>query len=131
MARKHRFESPALRHLYDRYIGDDKARQAVFEDGVANALIARALYDLRIRAGLTQSALAKKIDTTPSVISRLEDSEYEGHSLAMLRRIAAALGRTVEIRFVPRPVPRRKPSPTRSAARTKVRPRSTRRRPGA
>ena len=130
MARKHRFESPALRHLYDRFIGDDKARQAAFEDGVANAQIARALYDLRTRAGLTQSALAKKVDTTASVISRLEDSEYEGHSLAMLRRIADALGKTVEIRFVPRPVPRGKPSRTRRAARSKPGPRSSRRRTG-
>ena len=43
------------------------------------------------------------------MISRLEDAcpepsrgdDYEGHSLAMLRRIAAALNRRVEIRFVP------------------------------
>ena len=39
--------------------------------------------------------------TTPSVISRLEDDDYEGHSLAMLRRIASALNKRVEIRFVP------------------------------
>jgi len=29
-------------------------------------------------------------------------SDYGGHSLAMLRRIAAALNQRVEIRFVPR-----------------------------
>ena len=39
--------------------------------------------------------------TTASVICRLEDADYEGHSLAMLNRIAAALNRRVEIRFVP------------------------------
>ena len=33
------------------------------------------------------------------MISRLEDADYSGHSLAMLRRVAAALGRRVEIRF--------------------------------
>ena len=31
-----------------------------------------------------------------------EDADYEGHSLAMLNRIAAAVQRRVEIRFVPR-----------------------------
>jgi hypothetical protein len=31
----------------------------------------------------------------------LEDADYEGHSLSMLRRIAAALSQRVEIRFVP------------------------------
>jgi len=32
---------------------------------------------------------------------RLEQDDYQGHSLAMLRRIAAALGKRVEIRFLP------------------------------
>jgi hypothetical protein len=32
---------------------------------------------------------------------RLEDADYEGHSLAMLRRIAAALDKRVDIRFLP------------------------------
>ena len=43
--------------------------------------------------------------TTQSVISRLEDADYEGHSLAMLNRIAAAVERRVEIRFVRRKQP--------------------------
>ena len=45
--------------------------------------------------------LAQLIGTTASVICRLEDANYEGHSLAMLNRIAAALNQRVEIRFVP------------------------------
>jgi transcriptional regulator with XRE-family HTH domain len=52
-------------------------------------------------AGLTQKELATLVGTTASVICRLEDADYEGHSLAMLRRIAAALDRRVEIRFLP------------------------------
>jgi hypothetical protein len=42
------------------------------------------------------------VGTTQSVISRLEDADYAGHSLAMLNRIAAAVERRVEIRFLPR-----------------------------
>ena len=34
-------------------------------------------------------------------IARLEDADYEGRSLAMLRRIAGALNQRVEIRFIP------------------------------
>jgi hypothetical protein len=34
------------------------------------------------------------------VISRLEEADYKGHLLAMLNRIAAAVERRVEIRFV-------------------------------
>jgi transcriptional regulator with XRE-family HTH domain len=57
----------------------------------------------RYYAGLSQRQLAKLVGTTASVICRLEDTDYEGHSLAMLRRIAAALHQRVEIRFVPVP----------------------------
>lgn len=62
--------------------------------------VAWQLYLLRAEAGLTQRELAKLVGTTASVICRLEDSEYEQHSLAMLRRIATVLGRRVEVRFV-------------------------------
>jgi transcriptional regulator with XRE-family HTH domain len=51
---------------------------------------------------LTQEGLAKLVGTTASVISRLEDSDYEGHSLTMLKRIAGAVDKRVEIRFVPK-----------------------------
>jgi len=62
--------------------------------------IARKIYDLRTKAKLSQAEVAKKVGTTQSVISRLEDADYDGHSLAMLRRIATALEKRVEIRFV-------------------------------
>ena len=63
--------------------------------------IAQMIYDARIAAGLTQTQLAKEVETTQSVISQLEDAEYEGHSLTMLRRIAEALDSHVEVRIVP------------------------------
>jgi transcriptional regulator with XRE-family HTH domain len=63
--------------------------------------IGTEIYQLREKAGLSQAQLAKRVGTTQSVISRLEDADYEGHSLAMLTRIAAAVEKRVEIRFVP------------------------------
>jgi ribosome-binding protein aMBF1 (putative translation factor) len=94
-------DSPGMRYLYDRYIGKDPVQQAHFEEHQANAEIARQVYDLRTKAGLSQRALAKQVGTTASVICRLEDADYDGHSLSMLRRIAAALNKRVEIRFLP------------------------------
>ena len=41
------------------------------------------------------------VNTTQSVISRLEDADYEGHSLSMLSRVAQALNREVKIDLVP------------------------------
>jgi ribosome-binding protein aMBF1 (putative translation factor) len=54
--------------------------------------LALLVREMREDAGLTQTELAKKIGTTQSVIARLEDAEYTGHSLTMLERIAVACG---------------------------------------
>jgi ribosome-binding protein aMBF1 (putative translation factor) len=75
-------------------------RLAGLKEEEANLDVAVRIYDLRRKAGLTQKELADLIGTSPSVISRLEDADYQGHSLAMLRRIAEAMGKRVEIRFV-------------------------------
>lgn len=52
--------------------------------------LALLVREMRDEAGLSQAELAKKAQTTQSVIARLEDAEYSGHSLKMLERIAAA-----------------------------------------
>src|ERR1039458_6872392 len=101
MARPTRFQSETLQYFWDRYIGEDPERIAEYEQAAADVDIARAIYDIRAQAGLTQRQLAKKVGTTASAICRLEDADYEGHSLAMLRRIAEALGKRIEIRFLP------------------------------
>ncbi|MCY2994998.1 MAG: XRE family transcriptional regulator [Planctomycetota bacterium] len=98
---KHRPTIDAVEILDRRYFRDKPEMQALLAEEEANAEIARRIYDLRTQAGLSQRALAKLVGTTASVICRLEDSDYEGHSLAMLRRIAGALNKRVEIRFVP------------------------------
>jgi ribosome-binding protein aMBF1 (putative translation factor) len=65
-----------------------------------NAAVAQLIYGATNKAGLSQAEMAKRVGTKQSVISRLEDADYEGHSLTMLQRIAAALGQCVEIRFL-------------------------------
>ena len=72
------------------------------EEATVNALVAGAIYDARKASGLTQEQLANMIGTKQPVISQLENADYEGHSLSMLKRIADALGKRLEIRFVPR-----------------------------
>jgi DNA-binding XRE family transcriptional regulator len=96
-----RFQSAALQYTYDRYIGHDPKRIEEYQEELLNAEIARRIYELRTKAGLSQRELAKKIGTTASTICRLEDSDYDGHSLSLLKRIAEALGKRVEIRFMP------------------------------
>ena len=54
--------------------------------------LALLVREMREDAGLTQAELAKKVGATQSVIARLEDAEYTGHSLTMLERIAGVCG---------------------------------------
>lgn len=84
--------SNAVEILKKKIIGKDREKQAQYDAEYENAKIARKIYDLRTEAKLTQKQLADLIGTKQSVISRLEDADYDGHSFAMLRRIADALG---------------------------------------
>ena len=105
MTRGLRPRSPGLAALCDQFIGDDPVKLESFGAAKTNAEIARAVYRLRNAAGLSQRELAERVGTSPSVMSRLEDADYDGHSLSMLNRVAAALGRRVELRFPPAGTP--------------------------
>jgi transcriptional regulator with XRE-family HTH domain len=85
--------------LHRRYIGDNEDRKASLQIERINADVAQKIYDLRKEAGLTQKELARLVGTTQSVISRLEDADYAGHSLTMLSRIAYALKRRLTIQI--------------------------------
>ena len=101
MMRTKKTNSRTMRCLHERYVGSDPRRLASLEEERTNAKIAQALYDLRTQAGLTQRELAKMVGTTAPVICQLEDSDYQGHSLSMLQRIAAALNYRVDVRNIP------------------------------
>lgn len=91
----------ALEIMHREFFAGKPERIAELEQMRADDAVARKILDLRTKAGLSQRELAKMVGTTASVICRLEDADYEGHSMAMMNRIAAALNRRVEIRFVP------------------------------
>jgi len=96
-----KFRSKASQFLYNRYVAGDPKREEEYEEEIVNAEIARKIFNLRTKAGLTQLELAKRVGTSKSAICRLEDADYDGHSLSMLKRIAEALDKRVEIRFLP------------------------------
>ena len=86
--------------IIDKQIGDDRQMRQRIEREIVNARVAQTIYDTRKEAGLSQRDLAKLIGTSHSTIVRLEDSDYTGHSLTMLTRIATALGKRVNISLV-------------------------------
>lgn len=92
----------ALEMLDRRYFRGNPEAQEALQEARESARVSREIYQLRKGAGLTQAQLAEKVGTTASVICRLEDDDYEGHSLPMLRRIASALGQDVHVQFTPK-----------------------------
>jgi ribosome-binding protein aMBF1 (putative translation factor) len=102
MSKKRKPTTDAVEILHRRYFEGKPEMLAALEEAEANDEVARKIYELRTKAGLTQRQLVRRVGTTASVICLLEDADYEGHSLSMLRRIARALDRRVEIRFLPR-----------------------------
>jgi DNA-binding XRE family transcriptional regulator len=110
MAKKRKPTTDAVEIMHRRYYEGRPDRIAQLEEAKTHDEVARKIYELRTKAGLSQRQLAKLVGTTASVICLLEDADYEGHSLTMLRRIASALHKRVEIRFVPL---RHKPYPAK------------------
>lgn len=93
--------SNASRILFKRYFKGRPKKIALIEQELQNSRIAQAIYDMRTAAELTQRELAELVGTTHSAISRLEDSDYDGHSLSMLRKIAEVFRARVQIHIVP------------------------------
>ena len=87
---------------FDRYLDEqlqNPAFAARFQRAGEAWDVALQIAALRLQAGLSQKDLAKLLKTSQQQISRLESPGYEGHSLSMLRRVAAALHARVHIVF--------------------------------
>jgi ribosome-binding protein aMBF1 (putative translation factor) len=93
---------PASSILFDRlYKGKPKERLEEAAQTIAELTLGDQIRSLREEAGLTQAQLAERVGTQPTHISRIEDADYNGHSVETLRRIAKALHRKLHIEFVP------------------------------
>lgn len=91
---------------FDKYL-DEQMQDPGFAERFAYAgeawEVALQIAELRKRAGLSQKQLADRLHTSQQQISRLESPAYEGHSLSMLRRVAAVLHARVHVAFEPEP----------------------------
>ena len=93
--------SDAVSILRRRYVKGDPTREAAIQGERLNAQVAAMIYNLRTEADLTQKELADLVGTKQSAISRLEDADYDGHSLSMLSRIAEVLKHRVVVEMTP------------------------------
>ena len=75
---KKKEKADALDILQRRYFEGRPERLAELEEARASAEVARQIHQLRTQAGLTQRKLADLVGKSHSVISRLEDDDYQG-----------------------------------------------------
>ena len=92
-----------VRHDHAAFIAKASARPG-FRDAYDSLALEYQLIEqllrARSRAGLTQDALAQRMGTTKSAISRLERAGKHAPSLAMLQRYAKAVGCELQIRLI-------------------------------
>lgn len=91
----------AVAILHESFVKGDIGRLASIEAEREKVKIAEQVYALRTERGLTQKELATMMGTTQSVISRLENTDYESERIETLQKLAAALQCHLEVRFVP------------------------------
>lgn len=93
-----------VKHDHQAFIAKARARKGFTEayDGLElEYRLANQLLRARARAGLTQDAVAERMGTTKSAISRLEASGKHTPSLATLQRYARAVGCDLQVKLVP------------------------------
>ncbi|MDA8190238.1 MAG: helix-turn-helix transcriptional regulator [Gammaproteobacteria bacterium] len=91
-------------HDHNRFLKKAAQRKGfseAYEALEAEYTLAHTLLNARRRAGLTQEAVADRMGTTKSVISRLEGGTKHAPSVASLKKYAEAVGCTLSIVFVP------------------------------
>jgi DNA-binding XRE family transcriptional regulator len=93
-----------VRHDHAAFLAKARARKGFTEAYEALAFeyqVADQLLRARARAGLTQDAVAERMGTTKSAISRLESAGKHAPSLSTLQRYARAVGCDIQVKLVP------------------------------
>lgn len=91
-------------HNHKEFLDKANAREGFAEEYESLELeyqVASQMLKARARAGLTQDAVAERMGTTKSAISRLESAGKHTPSLATLRRYAEAVGCDLQVKLVP------------------------------
>lgn len=75
--------------------------KGAYDDLEEEYTLVREMLAARSRVGLSQEAVAERMGTTKSAISRLEAAGKHAPSLTTLKKYAHAVGCHLEIKFVP------------------------------
>lgn len=94
-----------VRHDHKAFVEKAAKRKGFVEAYEALApeyQLANQMLKARSRAGLTQDAVAERMGTTKSAVSRLESAAKHAPSIATLKRYASAVGCELQVKLVPR-----------------------------
>lgn len=94
-------------HDHAAFLAKARTREGFSEAYDALALeyqVAGQMLKARARAGLTQDAVAQRMGTTKSAVSRLESAHRHAPSMATLKRYALAVECELQVRLVPQKV---------------------------
>lgn len=93
-----------VKHNHEAFLAKQKTRKgfaAAYDALEFEHRVIDQLLKARARAGLTQDAVAERMGTTKSAISRLEAAGKHTPSLATLQRYAEAVGCELRVKLVP------------------------------
>lgn len=90
-----------LDRLTEKLLKQDPSFQEKLDEADRAWDIAFQIYNLRKKAGLTQTQLAKLVGTRQSNIARIESADYTGYTFKTLEKVTKALKAKLEIRIVP------------------------------
>jgi DNA-binding XRE family transcriptional regulator len=98
-------------HDHEAFLKDAGKREGfrkAYENLEGEYLLVREMLSARSRSGLTQEAVAERMGTTKSSVSRLESAGKHAPSLTTLKKYARAVGCDLEIKLVPKAGPTRR-----------------------
>lgn len=91
-------------HNHKEFLAKARSRKGfveAYESLDLEYTVASQMLKARARAGLTQDAVAERMGTTKSAISRLEAAGKHAPSLTTLKRYASAVGCELQVKLVP------------------------------
>lgn len=93
-----------VRHDHEAFLRRARGRagfQQAYDDLALEYALVNQMIKARAKAGLTQDAVAERMGTTRSAVSRLEAAGRHTPSLATLKRYAEAVGCELQVKLVP------------------------------
>ncbi len=87
-----------LKDILTKKLKDPEFKKFYEEEG-GKLELGYKIVQARHKAGLTQKALAKKINTSQAAIARIERGDYLGYSLRTLEKVALATGARLDIQL--------------------------------